>query len=155
MERFGRRKRQAQAHPSLCLGLARHCIHYLGMRVSIRKENFYLSTSKHSCIFPFPQKTTPLPGTLELPTVLNWSRSEESVGSTVRFFQGRIGLSESPDLGKSHLTIEREVFSNPEGFSACTHIATHTHTHTHTHTRAHARTRTHAHARTRIRARAS
>ena len=116
MERFVRRIRQAQAHPSLCLGLARHGIHYLGMRASILQENVYLSTSKHSCIFPFPQKTTPLPGTLELPTVLNWSLSEESFGSTVRFFQERIGLSESPDFGKSHLTIERKVFSNPEGY---------------------------------------
>ena len=98
------------------MGLARHGIYYLGMRASIRQENIYLSTSTHSCIFPFPQKTTPLPGTLELPSVLNWSLSEESFGSTVRFFQERIGLSESPDFGKYHLAIEREVFSNPEGY---------------------------------------
>jgi len=86
------------------------------MRISLRQENLNLSTFDHSPIFPFPQKTTPLPGTLELPPVRNWSLSDESFESMVRFFWKRIGLTERKDSTQPFLAIEKAEVSHPEGY---------------------------------------
>ena len=75
-----------------------------------------MNSSEHSSLFPFPQKTTPLPGTFELPSIRNWSIAEESFKSTVRFFGKRIGLTERIGSPQPFLTIERAQISHPEGY---------------------------------------
>lgn len=75
-----------------------------------------MSTFDHSTVFPLPHKSTPLPGTFGLPTVRNWSLSEESFGSAVRFFEKRIGLAERNDSIQQFLTVERAEISHPEGY---------------------------------------
>jgi hexosaminidase len=75
-----------------------------------------LSTFDHSSVFPLPHKITPLPGTFVLPAVRNWSLSEESFGSAVRFFEKRIGLTERNDSIQQFLTVERAEISHPEGY---------------------------------------
>lgn len=86
------------------------------MRTSLRQENENLNISEHSSLFPFPQKTSPLPGTLELPAIRNWSLAEESFESTVRFFGKRIGLNECKDAPQSFLIIEKAEVAHPEGY---------------------------------------
>ena len=86
------------------------------MRATLRQENLNLSTFDHSSVFPFPQKITPSSGTFGLPAVRNWSLSDESFESTVRFFGKRIGLTERKDSTQPFLSIEKAGFHHPEGY---------------------------------------
>jgi hexosaminidase len=86
------------------------------MRSSLRQENLNLSNSDHSPIFPFPEKITPLSGTLGFPAVRTWSLSDESFESTVCFFKKRIGLTKRKDSTQPFLTIEKAGFHHPEGY---------------------------------------
>ena len=114
MGRVGRRKCQAEAYRALCLGLASHRFHYLGMRSALRKKSKNLNTPSLKNVFPRPQKAVERSGTFTLPSAPNWRTEENSFEETVRFFAKRIGLSEIPDSGNPHLVVEREILACPE-----------------------------------------
>ncbi len=83
---------------------------------ALRKKSKNLKTPSLKNVFPRPQKAVERPGTFPLPSVPSWRTEENSFEETVRFFAKRIGVSETPDSGNTHLVVEKEILACSEAY---------------------------------------
>ena len=116
MGRVGRRPGQTEAYRSLCLGLASHRFHYLGMWPALRKKSKNLNTPSLKTLFPNRKRRSSDPEPLPcLPFQTGGRKKIPSKRQSV-FLPNGSASRRHADSGNPHLVVQKEILPCPEAY---------------------------------------